>query len=494
MVRRRIAWLLSLSLSFCTVLFAAGRAVSQDIPKAKPSPSEAAKPANKPRPEAGLADPAKRKALIDKMIAEYDLTPHPPAPIPDNPPPHEGALISLPYVVEPPDLILVEVLDALPGRPISGERLVRPDGKISLGFYGEIPVKGLTLPQIKVAIIKHLRKFLYDEALGLEGLPPGEDEMAIPELPENANPFNRDADAKPAKKISRTMPSTRGAGKPIGRPNSRHFAGRRIPVRPAAARSRGQEPAAQPEAPKAPPQISFPAGASGRITITIDIGGQGRPEPGHGPAGPMPETAPEVAVEEPWIIVPPEESDKVFIDVTAYNSTNYYIQGDVSVPGSLPCTGRETVLDVLQYGGGLLPTADPKQISLVRPQRGGKPARIYKVDLQAIQERGEVATNYQIFPGDRLVFGRDEVVKKTVEIDRLTAPIHTIVGAMLQEAQTLRSVQTASPDHADELYKELLDFWLKQLSSKGELKFDEQVLREALERHRKLSPPAAAPK
>ncbi|HZW34527.1 MAG TPA: sigma-70 family RNA polymerase sigma factor, partial [Isosphaeraceae bacterium] len=48
------------------------------------------------------------------------------------------------YVVDPPDMLLVEVLEALPGRPISGERLVRPDGKISLGFYGEISVAGLT--------------------------------------------------------------------------------------------------------------------------------------------------------------------------------------------------------------------------------------------------------------------------------------------------------------------------------------------------------------
>ena len=48
------------------------------------------------------------------------------------------------YVVEPPDLLVVEVLEALPGRPISGERLVRPDGKISLGFYGDLYVAGLT--------------------------------------------------------------------------------------------------------------------------------------------------------------------------------------------------------------------------------------------------------------------------------------------------------------------------------------------------------------
>jgi hypothetical protein len=172
---------------------------------------------------------------------------------------------------------------------------------------------------------------------------------------------------------------------------------------------------------------------------------------------------------------------------------HYYIQGDVLVTGSMPWTGSETVLDALQYGGGMVPTADPKQITLVRPQRGGKRARNYKVDLDAIQEKGDVGSNYQIFPGDRLIVGRSEVVKKTVELDRLAAPMQTVVGTMLQEAYLLRAIQTASPDHADDLYKELLDFWLKQLSSRGELKFDEQALREALLRQRKPLPPAAAP-
>ena len=76
-------------------------------------------------------------------------------------------MISLPYIIDPADLLLVEVLEALPGRPISGERLVRPDGKISLGFYGEIEVRGLTIEQVKVKIIKQLRKYLTDEVLGL---------------------------------------------------------------------------------------------------------------------------------------------------------------------------------------------------------------------------------------------------------------------------------------------------------------------------------------
>ncbi len=53
--------------------------------------------------------PAKLKAAIEL------IKPLPLKPIPDDPPPHEGAFIDLTYVIEPPDLLLVEVLEALPG-------------------------------------------------------------------------------------------------------------------------------------------------------------------------------------------------------------------------------------------------------------------------------------------------------------------------------------------------------------------------------------------
>ena len=82
--------------------------------------------------------------------------------------PRELQKMSLPeYVVEPPDIIRVEVLEALPGRTITGERLVRSDGTISLEYYGDVYVAGLTLTQVKEKIIIHLRKFLTDQALGL---------------------------------------------------------------------------------------------------------------------------------------------------------------------------------------------------------------------------------------------------------------------------------------------------------------------------------------
>src|SRR5262249_15486522 len=89
--------------------------------------------------------------------------------IPDSPPPHEGALFDLPYTIDAPDMLIVEVLEALPGRGITGERLVRPDGTITLVFYGDLHVRGLTIAQAKEKVVLYLRKFLSDETLGLVG-------------------------------------------------------------------------------------------------------------------------------------------------------------------------------------------------------------------------------------------------------------------------------------------------------------------------------------
>ena len=63
--------------------------------------------------------------------------------------------------------IVVEVLEALPGRPIQADHVVRPDGTISLGFYGDLHVAGLNRYQIKCKVIELLREHLKDEVLGL---------------------------------------------------------------------------------------------------------------------------------------------------------------------------------------------------------------------------------------------------------------------------------------------------------------------------------------
>jgi polysaccharide export outer membrane protein len=68
--------------------------------------------------------------------------------------------------IRPMDLIDVEVLSAVSGNPITAERLVRPDGKITLGYYGEVYVAGLTPSEARAKIVVHLRRYQPD-ALGL---------------------------------------------------------------------------------------------------------------------------------------------------------------------------------------------------------------------------------------------------------------------------------------------------------------------------------------
>ena len=182
------------------------------------------------------------------------------------------------YVVEPPDLLLVEVLEALPGRPISGERIVRPDGKISLGYYGEVYVAGLLPIEIKEKIIAHLRKYLNEETLGL---------------------VTRD---------------------PI----------------------------------------------SGELSA-----------------------------------VNAKDSDRVFVDVTAYNSKNYYVLGMVVSPGRFPVTGNETVLDAIHLAGGLTPQADHANVVVHRPDKGRTLS--LPVSVNQIMMGNDQTTNYQLLPGDRLV-------------------------------------------------------------------------------------------
>ena len=221
------------------------------------------------------ADPAivRARAELDRLNAAADRIgailaetlgkPRPgPASSPTNPgtatakgartpgsPARELAKVSLPdYVVEPPDILLVEVLEALPGRPITGERLIRPDGTIGLGFYGDLYVAGLTLTEVKAKVTRHLRQYLKDETLGL-------------------SKFNAET---------------------------------------------------------------------------------GRAEP-----------------------IDPTQSNRVFVDVTAYNSKVYYVQGEVGSPGGSRSPATRPSSTPSTSPAALLPTAAKGRIRLVRPAPPG---------------------------------------------------------------------------------------------------------------------------
>lgn len=108
-----------------------------DVPDLKPEPG----------PEVGETPLGTTVLAGDPVMA---LHPHPPAP-------HEHARVTLPpYVIDPPDVLIVESGVSLRDQPIRGQHLVRPDGTINLGIYGAVYVTGLTLDQAKDAIARQL--------------------------------------------------------------------------------------------------------------------------------------------------------------------------------------------------------------------------------------------------------------------------------------------------------------------------------------------------
>lgn len=96
--------------------------------------------------------------------------------------PGELSKVALPpYVIEPPDQLLIEIVailedpDAaavrkpnepakefkafsLPVQPVSGQFSVRPDGTVYLGIWGSVPVAGLTLAQAAEAVRDHIAR------------------------------------------------------------------------------------------------------------------------------------------------------------------------------------------------------------------------------------------------------------------------------------------------------------------------------------------------
>lgn len=361
--------------------------------------------------------------------------------IPDDPPPHEGAMFSLPNRVDAPDIIQVEVLEALPGRPIGGERLVRPDGTISLGFYGDIHVVGLTTVEIKEKVINHLRSYLTDEALGLWAEMASEAELvapnpappappAVPRAPNDLPPLPNDGDdlfrqkppeAPPKPKKTTTVVQSEARTK-LARLANRT---KPQPLRQPAYKIRDamfQEPKApQLKAPERSP--ATPPGA--RVPQVEDFR-----EPAF--------VAPPNAIRP--VRVAPKDSDRVLVDIASYNSKVYFVLGDVNQPGRLPWTGRETVLDALQFAGGLDPSADAKNVRLVRPAHGKKPAKVYHIDLAAIQDRGDATANLQLFPGDRLVVGRSAVTESTIKLNADAARTNTLMNSALVYGCVLRTL------------------------------------------------------
>ena len=96
----------------------------------------------------------------------------------------------------------------------------------------------------------------------------------------------------------------------------------------------------------------------------------------------------------------------MIVDVAAYNSKFYYVITDGAGLGDqvvkLPIAGGETVLDAISEIGGL-GTSSTRDIWVARPSadHGGYEQRL-PINWDAIVKKGITATNYQLFPNDRI--------------------------------------------------------------------------------------------
>lgn len=137
---------------------------------------------------------------------------------------------------------------------------------------------------------------------------------------------------------------------------------------------------------------------------------------------------------------------RVNLDVLAYNSKVYYVVTDGGGAGEqvfrFPCTGNETVLDALAQINGLPSVASKKDIWIARPAPpNAGHEQVLDVDWDAIVRGARTSTNYQILPGDRVYVQADEFITFDTGLAKLTAPLERVLGFVLLGHGTVRSLQ-----------------------------------------------------
>jgi polysaccharide biosynthesis/export protein len=136
----------------------------------------------------------------------------------------------------------------------------------------------------------------------------------------------------------------------------------------------------------------------------------------------------------------------VSVDVAAYNSKLYYVIYDGGGRGQqvirLPITGNDTILDAIAQLNGLSPVSSQHHMWLARPSPAAMnlQQRI-DIDWVGITQGAATATNYQLFPGDRLYVKAMPLVTFDNYFSMLVAPIERALGVTLLGQTTIQSIR-----------------------------------------------------
>jgi polysaccharide export outer membrane protein len=303
--------------------------------------------------------------------------------------PRELDKINLPdYVLEPPDILVINALrvtpkppyriepgDALlmqysgetfPNKPLGGVYTVEPEGTINLGpdYGGAVKVMDMKLEEAQNAIQKHLAKII-------KGLKAGA--------------------------VTVTLAQSRGLQQIRGE----HL------VRP---------------------DGTVSLGAYGKVLVTG------------------------LTLEEAKLAIEAQLSNfllkpEVALDVIGYNSKIIYLIIDQSAGPEqvirLPVYGNETVLDAIGQVNGLPINTSRTKIWVARPTHDHEGKKILDVDWCAVSKEGSTLTNYQLLPGDRLYIARDPLVNVDYVLAKILAPIERVTGITLLGATTVTAIREA---------------------------------------------------
>lgn len=312
----------------------------------------------------------------------YDSSLQQPVP-PQMTPPREKNMISLPaYRIEPPDILMVEMLKMVPlppyridifdvlqirvlgtllDQPIDGFFLVEGEGIVTLGpAYGRVRVAGMTVEQASETISVKLREMLSKPEVSVQ--------------------------------LART------AGTP-------------------------------------PVTGEYMVGPDGTINLrqygTLHVSGK---------------TVTEIRLDLQKRLKQFFDSPEVSIEVRQFNSKVFYVITEGAGLGDnvrrIPVTGNDTVLDAISAVDGLSQVSSA-EIWVARPAPGGFGCeQILPVDYDAIARGGSSATNYQLMPGDRVFIAEDNLIATNTLISKVTAPLERLLGITSLGTSSIRGLQT----------------------------------------------------
>ena len=309
-----------------------------------------------------------QRAITQQVTLEANCPPTDPERMPAK----ELAKVTLPpYVIEPPDILLIDALRVVPKppfriqsfdtlqvivegtlleQPINGLYVVEPGGMLDLGpSYGKVMVGGQSLEEAQDAVFRHLKRVLKEP------------------------------------QVSLTLAQAAGQQQISGE----HLVG---------------------------PDGTINLGTYGSVYVT----------------GLTLEDAKKKIEDhlDKYLDAP-----LVSVDVFSYNSKVYYVITEGAGQGDnvsrFPVTGNETVLDAISQINGLSKLSS-KDVWIARPAPSGVGCdQLLPVDIEAIMKGGATATNYQILPGDRVFIAQDHMIAFNSLIEKWTAPFERIFGFTL---------------------------------------------------------------